>query len=288
MVEIYRIGCYISFTLHIYKLYCLILNYDIIATQLNKKNWYIQTLECGFTFRLRRIPSGMFAMGSQNTKDALWRENPIHQVALEEYYIGVHPVTQALWRATKGLDDNPSLSKNEKRPAAKVSWIDIVGNKAAQTTGFLDELNQLTENSRPEGYYYRLPTEAEWECAARAGDDYAYAGSNNLKEVGWFYQNSHNEIKEVGAKKGNGFDLFDMSGNIWEWCSDWVNEDYYEQCFKNGVIKNPQGAAEGRFRVVRGGSWSDEPRHCRVSYRGGDDPTTRDHDLGFRLVLGEK
>jgi len=226
-------------------------------------------------------------MGSPNTKDALWRENPIHQVALDEYYIGVHPVTRALWKAVKGLYGNPSFSKGDNRPIAKVSWIDIVGEKERGNTGFLAELNQLTRHSRPVGYHYRLPTEAEWECAARAGEDYTYAGSNNLKEVGWFCQNSQNETKNVGIQKGNNFNLFDMSGNVWEWCSDWVNESYYERCFTNGVVKNPKGATEGRFRVVRGGSWLDEPRHCRVSYRGGDDPNTRDHDLGFRLVLAK-
>jgi sulfatase modifying factor 1 len=239
-------------------------------------------------FRLRYLPETIFAMGSENTKAAFRKESPIHKVKLSPYYIGEYPVTQAVWTAVMGAENNLSNFVGEKRPVEKVSWEDIVGTE--DKSGFLHRLNELTKETRPEGFLYWLPTEAEWENAARAGKDYEYAGSNKLKEVAWFDKNSHQETKNVGQKKANDFGLFDMSGNVREWCHDYRSNEFYQECEdeakKNGLgyVENPY-CEKGRGRVIRGGSWHNMPQYCRVSYRRTYHPSSRYHNLGFRLVL---
>jgi formylglycine-generating enzyme required for sulfatase activity len=141
---------------------------------------------------------------------------------------------------------------------------------------------------RPNSKGYRLPTEAEWEYAARGGKEgvaqnFKYAGSNKLKEVGWFDTNSHQETKSVGMKAPNILGLYDMSGNMREWCWDWWNADYYEDCAKKGTVKNPLGSDKGGHRVFRGGSWFNDAVICRVSSRYLSTPTFRNITLGFRL-----
>ena len=211
-------------------------------------------------------------MGSEEKEKAWGREDPIHEVKLDSFYIGKYPVTQGLWTAV--MQDNPSFFDGDSRPVETVSWED------AQQ--FLEKLNELT------GKAYRLPTEAEWEYAARGGNQshgYEYAGSNKLKEVGWYWENSHVETKAVGLKYPNELGIYDMSGNVWEWCRDWYSGKYYEECYKLGIVENPQGLVKGTARVVRGGSWGYVPEYCRCKYRGYG--WSEDHIItfGFRLAL---
>ena len=139
---------------------------------------------------------------------------------------------------------------------------------------FFKRLNQQT------GKNYRLPTEAEWEYAAKGGQDYKYAGSDNIGSVAWYYYNSGEKTHPVGQKIANGYGLYDMRGNVWEWCSDWYDEDYY----KNSPSNNPNGASSGRHRVLRGGSWYYIDLTCRVAFRLHYFPSGRSNYYGFRLV----
>ncbi|WP_044233498.1 formylglycine-generating enzyme family protein [Haliscomenobacter hydrossis] len=161
----------------------------------------------------------------------------------------------------------------------QVSWDNI-------NREFLPRLNEMT------GENYRLPTEAEWEYAARGGIyeslyiPYIYAGSNRLKEVAWYYENSHRETKPVGLKKPNALGLYDLSGNVYEWCADWYGgSDYFQVCLDAGVVENPIGCTQGSFRVVRGGYRDGTRRDCRVSYRLDYAPLYLDYLVGFRLVV---
>ena len=187
------------------------------------------------------------------------------------------------------MDKDPEklYFKGDNRPVERVSWYDIMGNPKEKTRGFLAKLNQLTEGNRPDGYHYNLPTEAQWEYAARANSPFEYSGSDKLKEVAWYNLNSHRETKTVGQKAPNDFGLYDMSGNVWEWCRDKYDygENYYQACFDKGIVKDPTGIENGTFRVIRGGSWSNTPRDCRVACRDSYPPSRRYGDIGFRLVL---
>lgn len=232
------------------------------------------------SFRMIKVEGGAFMMGSEDEdKEAFGREKPAHTVKLSTFWIGEFPVTQALWVAVMG--DNPAYFPGMNRPVEHVFWEDI-------TERFLPALNQQSKQT------YRLPTEAEWEFAARGGASATlssqnrkckYAGSNRLRDVGWVYENSHFETKVVGLKQPNALGLYDMSGNVWEWCADWFDEKYYQTCVDKGVVRNPTGPTHGRNRVLRGGSWFYHPRHCRVSYRYDDDPENASSDWGFRLVV---
>lgn len=201
-------------------------------------------------------------------------EKPAHPVKLDDFYIGQFPVTQQMWKAVMGNDNNPSYYLGDDRPVETVSWKDC--------QVFLKKLQQVSDKK------YRLPTEAEWEYAARGGQHQApflYAGSDHLKEVGWYRQTSHRETKEVGQLQPNQLGIYDMSGNVWEWCQDWYNKKYYQQCHKKGTVKNPVGPANGSDRVLRGGSWNGGAQFCRSSYRLRFVPDSRNRHIGFRLVL---
>jgi formylglycine-generating enzyme required for sulfatase activity len=182
------------------------------------------------------------------------------------YYIGKYPVTQAQWVAVMG--SNPSIfTGNLSRPVERVSWNDV------QT--FITRLNSLT------GRTYRLPTEAEWEFAARGGNgslSYKYSGSNNIGDVAW-YSLSRSRTHPVGTKQANELGIYDMSGNVWEWVNDrWGN-------YTAEAKTNPTGPSSGSNRVIRGGSWGGDAGDCRVSYRSIITPDRRDSDVGFRLAL---
>ncbi len=197
-----------------------------------------------------------------------------HDVYLDNFYIGKYPVTQALWKAVMGADKNPSHFKGDNRPVERVSW--------DMAEEFVEAVKEKT------GKPYRLPTEAEWEFAARGGrksEEFEYAGSNVLKNVAWYNENSYGETKPVGWKTANELGIHDMSGNVWEWCEDWYGKSYYEVCKKDGVVNNPKGPKKGTYRVLRGGGWITYSRGCRATYRFNIRPDYRHIIIGFRLVF---
>jgi formylglycine-generating enzyme required for sulfatase activity len=217
-----------------------------------------------FAGQMKYISSGTFQMGSnENEYDD---EKPIHSVTLSSFNMSKYEVTQKQWRDIMG--SNPSNFKNcDNCPVEQVSWNDI--------QDFIKKLNAKT------GKNYRLPTEAEWEYAARGGQSYKYAGSDNIDNVAWYGSNSSSKTHPVGQKSANGYGLYDMTGNVWEWCSDWYDSDYYS----SSPSSNPKGASSGANRVLRGGSWSNISEYCRTANRIRNTPTDRYNDYGFRLVL---
>ena len=224
----------------------------------------------GVSFTMIAVKGGTFRMGatSEQGSDAESDETPVHQVTLSDFKIGETEVTQALWKAVKG--SNPSYYSGDNLPVERVSWDDC------QT--FIRKLNSLT------GQTFRLPTEAEWEYAARGGNKsrgYKYSGSNTIDDVAWYYSNSSSETHAVKTKQPNELGIYDMSGNVWEWCSDWYGS------YSSSSQTNPTGASSGSLRVFRGGSWDCLARHCRSSYRRSSAPDDRYFSLGLRLVLSE-
>ena len=214
------------------------------------------------------VEGGTFTMGatSEQGSDVGSDEKPAHQVTLSSYYIGETEVTQALWEAVMG--SNPSNFKGTNRPVEKVSWDDC--------KSFIDKLNALT------GENFRLPTEAEWEYAARGGNQsrgYKYSGSNSLGNVAWYTDNSGSETHPVKSKSPNELGLYDMSGNVYEWCQDWYGS------YSSSSQTNPTGASSGSLRVLRGGSLFNVAWYCRVSNRSGNSPGYRASYLGLRLAL---
>jgi formylglycine-generating enzyme required for sulfatase activity len=239
---------------------------------------HIQTIGA-VIFKMLHIPGGDFLMGSaENEKAAYSFEKPQHRVTLGDFYLAEYPVTQALWLAVMG-GKNPSAFPGDDRPVEMVSWNDA--------QDFLQKLNELTRGSRPEGHLYRLPTEAQWEYAARGGpyhtDGYQYAGSDELKEVGWFEANSGSETRPVGQKYANQLGLYDMCGNVWEWCEDDWHNNYRGAPGNDAAwIDRPE---RGSNRVVRGGSWAYAALDCRAACRYFIEPGFRLGTLGFRLAL---
>jgi len=232
----------------------------------------------GVAFTMIKVYGGDFMMGATNEQSgsAESNESPVHQVTLDSYMIGETEVTQALWKSVMGK--NPShFTGNNQRPVESVSWSDC------QT--FLNKLNSMT------GQSFRLPTEAEWEYAARGGmksKGYKYSGSNNIYEVAWYNGNAWCNGNEydpdygthsVGIKRPNELEIYDMSGNVWEWCVDWFG--YYS----SDPQSNPQGPSSGSEHIVRGGRWYGSEKSCRVSYRGVEVTSMRSPNIGFRLAL---
>ena len=215
------------------------------------------------------VEGGTFTMGATKEQghDVESYEKPAHQVTLSSYYIGKYEVTQELWQAVMGK--NPSGFKGDaRRPVERVSWDDC--------QEFITKLNRLT------GKRFRLPTEAEWEYAARGGKwsrDYKYAGSNNLDAVAWYDGNSANTTHPVGQKSSNELGIYDMSGNVYEWCLDWWGD------YSSAPQMNPTGPVSGYFRLCRGGGWHYDARYCRVLRRGNLLPSNSSNTLGLRLAL---
>ncbi|MCW5209962.1 formylglycine-generating enzyme family protein, partial [Desulfobulbus sp. US1] len=208
------------------------------------------------------VPKGCFQMGSNEYDD----EKPVHEVCVDGFWMGKYEVTQGQWQKIMG--DNPAgFKKGDKYPVEQVSWED------AQKF--------ITQLKKRSGKEYRLPTEAEWEYAARAGASYKYSGGDDLDAVAWYGDNSGGSTHSVGQKKANAFGLYDMSGNVWEWCADWYGEKYYASSPKN----NPTGPDSGTGRVLRGGGWFDRPVYCPSVYRNDRGPGNRRGNVGFRLVL---
>ena len=222
----------------------------------------------GVSFDMIKVEGGTFTMGAtyEQGSDAESDEKPVHQVTLSDFYIGETEVTQALWKAVMGT--NPSRFNGDNNPVEKVSWNDC--------QEFIRKLNSLT------GRTFRLPTEAEWEYAARGGNKtkkYKYSGSNNIDNVAWYSDNSSSKAHPVKMKSPNELGLYDMSGNVWEWCSDWYG------IYSTSVQTNPKGPYSGSRRVLRGGGWNTYVELCRVSPRISASPDNRDSSSGLRLVL---
>jgi len=212
------------------------------------------------------VPSGCFQMGD-NFGDGKSDENPVHEVCVDNFQIGKYEVTQGQWQKIMGA--NPSASKKgDDYPVENVSWNEV--------QEFIAKLNRLTSQN------YWLPTEAEWEYAARSGGERErYSGSDSIDAVAWYGSNSGNATHPVGTKAANGFGLYDMSGNVWEWCQDWYGGSYYGSSPRN----SPTGPTSGSLRVFRGGGWSYSPVNLRVAGRFRASPGYRGGSLGFRLVL---
>lgn len=222
----------------------------------------------GPQIELVKVKGGCYKMGDtfgEGNSD----EKPVHEVCVNDFFIGKYLVTQADWKAVMGT--SPSHFSGDRLPVESVSWND--------TQEFITNLNLLT------GKRYRLPTEAEWEYAARSGGkNQAWAGTSDaarLREYAWYKDNSGGKTHVVGKKKPNGLGLFDMSGNVWEWVQDRYESNWYVESPR----KNPQGPKSGSYRVQRGGSWFNSAENIRVSHRYWREPTDRDARLGFRLVL---
>lgn len=226
----------------------------------------------GVTFNMIWVEGGKFKMGSNDGDDD---EMPIHDVTLDGYWIAETEVTQGLWEAVMGRDEGWSdgCGKGSNYPAYLVSYNEAVD--------FCEKLNALTDNK----YNFRLPTEAEWEYAARGGNKsrgYKYSGSDNLGSVAWYGGNSGSTNHAVKDKAPNELGLYDMSGNVWEWCSDWYGSSYYS----NSPDKNPTGPLNGDYgsRVLRGGSWLERESGCRVANRIGNFPDYSSDRCGFRIA----
>ena len=220
----------------------------------------------GVKFTMVPVEGGTFTMGatSEQGSDAEEDEKPAHKVTLSDYYIGQTEVTQALWEAVMG--SNPSFFEGDNLPVEQVSWNDC--------QVFIQKLNQLT------GKQFRLPTEAEWEYAARGGrksQGYKYAGGNNIGSVAWYTGNSGIATHPIGTKQANELGIYDMSGNVYEWCSDWYGD------YTSSSQSDPQGPSSGSGRVGRGGDYGSSAGYCRVSNRYGILPGCRGDNLGLRL-----
>ncbi len=218
-------------------------------------------------YELQPFTSMVFVKGStfQLGGNSNNGEEPLHQVTLSDFYIGKYEVTQKEWVEIMG--SNPSYFKGDNLPVENVSWNEV--------QSFILKLNQKT------GIKYRLPTEAEWEYAARGGKNNAtniYSGSDIINEVGWYNANSLGKSNMVGLKKPNDFGIYDMTGNVWEWCQDWYG------VYPSTPQTNPKGPDTGIYRVLRGGSWYNDDYLCRVTYRYSYNPDIKNDYIGFRLV----
>jgi len=228
------------------------------------------------------IQSGTFQMGSNN---GVSNEKPVHSVWIDDFYIGKYEVTQKEWKEVVG--NNPSRFKGDNLPVEKVSWYDAVefcnikSRKEGLTPCYSGSGKNITCNFRANGY--RLPTEAEWGYAARGGNksgDYTYSGSNTIGNVAWYDGNSANMTHPAGKKQLNELGLYDMSGNVCEWCNDWYDSDYYSSSPRN----NPGGPSSGRYRVMRGGGWIRYSNDFRVADRNYSSPNYGYAAYGFRYV----
>jgi formylglycine-generating enzyme required for sulfatase activity len=272
------------------------------------------TAPTGANIEMVRIPGGSFQMGNPDTSVGYDNERPVHTVTLSAFYMGKYPVTQAQYEAVMGsnpsyFDSSPASGEvQEKRPVEKVSWYDAIVfcNKLSMVEGLtpayrisgstnpanwgsvpdwnssssiLDTWNAAEIVSGSTGY--RLPTEAQWEYAAKGGNNspgnYTYSGSNTVGDVAWYGENSNDMTHEVGKKTANGLGLYDMSGNVFEWCWDWY-DDYTSE-----VQTDPIGAASESNRVIRGGCWYYDASYARSVFRYAY-PSGRSDVIGFRLV----
>ena len=238
------------------------------------------TITNSIGMKLLSIPKGTFTMGSPIEEEGADNDEEQHQVTIsKDYYLGVTEVTQGQYEKVMGT--NPShfqkrvirKSDSSMHPVEQVSWEGAVE--------FCKKLSELPEEKKA-GREYRLPTEAEWEYAYRAGGKTAYSFGESSKSLGdyaWFSGNSNDQTHPVGEKKANAWVLYDMHGNVWEWCSDWYGD------YPKGAVRDPRGPQDGSIRVLRGGGWFSGAARCRSADRNRLSPAVGDFDIGFRVAL---
>jgi len=229
----------------------------------------LDTITTTIGMKMKLIPPGEFMMGDESWDWSM----PLHRVKITKpFYMGIYQMTQREW--TKVMGNNPSSFKKDDNPVENVSWEDcqlVIG-----------KLNEI----EPEACY-RLPSEAEWEYACRAGSIKRYCFGDRESELGnygWYDANSGDETHPVGKKKPNAWGLYDMHGNVWEWCWDWYDEKYYQKCHEQGLVEDPQGPGAGSRRVERGGSWNNDAGICGAGGRDRDAPGHRIGLVGVRLA----
>lgn len=228
----------------------------------NQQGFWEATLMLGID--MIHIPEGEFLMGSfQQEEGREPGEGPVHRVFIKGIWIGKFEVTREIWNAV--MDDGPSPSERRNFPKTDVSYDDI--------QKFFRAIQIKS------GLKFRLPTEAEWEKCGRGGNPAPPSG--NLSEIAWHAGNSGGQAHPVGTKKPNGYGLYDMLGNVWEWCSDWHGESYYAV----SPILNPSGPTKGKRRIGRGGGFNHGGNYLRIAHRNDNLPSSRKPYLGFRLVL---
>ena len=227
----------------------------------------------GVSFKMVAVDGGTFTMGATSEQqNPFGSEKTVHDVTLSDYFIGETEVTQALWQAVMG--NNPSYFSGSNNPVEEVSYDDCIT--------FINKLNSLLSGQLPSGRKFRLPTEAEWEFAARGGNrsrGNQYSGSNSLGSVAWYDDNSNSQTHSVKQKQANELGLYDMSGNVWEWCYDWYGK------YSSSSQTNPKGPSSGSCRVLRGGGWYCNAQLCRVANRNSYYPDYHYYYLGLRLAL---
>jgi formylglycine-generating enzyme required for sulfatase activity len=217
------------------------------------------------------VKGGCYQMGD-TFGDGNTEEIPAHKVCINDFYIGRHVVTQGQWKTVAGSNPSEFRHCGDNCPVEQVSWDDA--------RSFIQKLNRM----KP-GNNYRLPTEAEWEYAARSGGKQEkHAGGVHIESAAWYFENSDMKTHPVGTKAPNGLGLYDMSGNVFQWCSDWDEKSYYSISPKD----NPQGPSSGEYRVIRGGAWISMAHGVRTTYRLGRLPERRSGDIGLRLVKDVK
>ena len=224
------------------------------------------------------VKGGCYKMGNAfpENKEDFQEELPVHEVCVDDFYLGKYEVTQGQWKKVMGNNPSEESSCGENCPVQNVSWNDV--------QGFISKLNSLSGGSK-----FRLPTEAEWEFAARSGGkNDKYSGGNDVDKVAWYYNNAKDtskkeefhKINPVGKKAPNALGFYDMSGNVWEWTNDWYGSNYYSTSPRN----NPTGPATGETRAIRGGCASGYEWNMRVSRRDAYEPDYRYRSIGFRLL----
>ena len=262
------------------RIVCLDTNYDPAAVMIDTLSGtvYTETISnINFSMEMVGVQGGTFAMGCTfEQSDCDNEESPLHQVSLSSYHISKYEITQAQWKAVMGTTIEQQAAKardsrmagvGDNYPVYYVSW--------TEAKEFCDKLSEKT------GKKYALPTEAQWEFAARGGNKskgYKHSGSNTLDDVAWYYDNSNGTTHTIGAKTPNELGIYDMSGNVLEWCADWYG------AYSSDAVTNPTGPYSGNGRVFRGGNWRYPDDVCRVSYRNGSGPGSRGYILGFRVV----
>jgi len=238
-------------------------------------------------FEMAFVEGGTFTMGcTSDPNDCFENEEPTHSVTLSDFYMGRFQVTQQLWNRVMGttVSQQRNLLDSTLVLYGEGNDYPIYYVNHTECEAFCEKLNQLVSKQLPKGYKFSLPTEAQWEYAARGGrksKGYTYSGDHNIWKVAWYEENSEDKTRKVGLKGRNELGIYDMSGNVWEWCSDWFDGSYYSY----SPSTDPTGPGYGYHRVLRGGSWRSIEQGCRVSCRYKNLPNERASNCGLRLAL---